>query len=249
MALWIDDQMPSAASTIAAGNAAIGAWTRMSAWCAAQLADGLVPTAVARTMASRRELAALVVAGLLAEQDDAYLIVDYLVLNPSRELVLSERERRSASGRTAAHARWGRCDSHAPCIATASDPASPPHRKPDAPIPSHPIPSPERESAAPAASPPRPSRRRPETPAPASTAAGEEVDAWCASWGIPSPTADAEAAKMIDHARSQDRRCRDWGAAWANWQRRAAEFGRRPTRGPGGQPVDPDAPWLRPEGT
>lgn len=68
------------------------------------------------------------------------------------------------------------------------------------------------------------SRRKPETPVPASDASPSEVEAWCRRWGIPSPTANLEAEAMLDHARTHDRRCRDWGAAWKTWMRRAPQF-------------------------
>ncbi len=250
MALWVDDGMPYAASTIAAGNAAIGAWTRLSAWSAQQLADGVVPAAVARTMASLRELAALVAAGLLTEQGDAYVIANYLQLNPSREQVLVERERRRTHAQTAARARWD-ARGDAPGMPGASGEHGPEQRKLHAPFPSLPSPdAPEVHRESVAAAPPTPepakaSRRRPETSAPSSSATADEVDAWCARWGIPAASSDPEALALVEHAREKDRRCRDWAAAWRTWQRRAEQYKRaRVSRLPGQQPVDENAPWM-----
>jgi DNA-binding transcriptional ArsR family regulator len=67
-------------------------------------------------------------------------------------------------------------------------------------------------------------RRKPETPAPPSDATAEEIEAWCKHWTIRLPWKHDQAARFIDHARANDRRCRDWGAAWRNWQRNAPQF-------------------------
>lgn len=107
MALWVDDQLSFAATTVAAGNAAMGAWVRLSAWSSAQLADGVVPHAIAGAMASSRELAQLIAVGLLAEDADSYRILGYLDLNPTRDQVTAERATRRASAQAAARARWG----------------------------------------------------------------------------------------------------------------------------------------------
>lgn len=60
----IDDTFPFHERVIRAGNAAVGLWSRAGAWSAAQLTDGFIPTDVARTMGSAREIARLVDVGL-----------------------------------------------------------------------------------------------------------------------------------------------------------------------------------------
>jgi hypothetical protein len=62
------------------------------------------------------------------------------------------------------------------------------------------------------------SRRKPQTPLP------EDF--------IPANLSDSnglEFEKFKDHARTHDRRCVDWAAAWRNWERKAAEFNQRGT--------------------
>jgi hypothetical protein len=67
------------------------------------------------------------------------------------------------------------------------------------------------------------SRRKPQTPLP------EDF--------IPANLSDSnggEFEKFKDHARTHDRRCADWAAAWRNWERRAAEFNQQRGNGNGG---------------
>jgi hypothetical protein len=105
--LRIDDQMHAHRKVIAAGNGPVGAWLRLATWSAAQLSDGHVPVAVARTMGTKRELAKLVEVTLLDETPDGYAVHDYLSYNPSREHVLREREK----GRQRASASYERRNS------------------------------------------------------------------------------------------------------------------------------------------
>ncbi len=245
MALWVDDQMAFAASTVAAGNAAIGAWVRMSAWSSAQLADGLVPKAVARGMASPRELAQLVAAGLIVEAGDAYRIVDYLALNPTREQVQAERATRRANAQAAARARWGgreqdaseHASTHADGMRAPMRDACDPHGSTQSPlpIPSHPIPDAPSVISPTEPGQPARSRRKPSTPAPASDATPEDVARWCDRWAIPQN--DPAFARFLDHARANDRRQADWSAAWRTWKAREPEFahanGRHPVQPPG----------------
>jgi len=82
--------------------------------------------------------------------------------------------------------------------------------------------------AAPARSPkPKSDRAKPATGVPAAT----DLHAWLASWSIPAPEVNREAAKFIDYARANGRTYRDWSAAWRNWERNAAEFAARDGRG------------------
>lgn len=100
--LKIDDQVAFHAKTIAAGNAAFGAWVRLAAWSCAQLTDGHVPASAARTMASASELCRLVDAGLLDRSDDGFEVHNFLDWNPSADEVRAKREldrERKAKGR------------------------------------------------------------------------------------------------------------------------------------------------------
>jgi hypothetical protein len=52
----LPDTFPFAGTTVAAGNAAIGALVRMMAWSAGDGTDGFVPTAMAKMIAKRGEI-------------------------------------------------------------------------------------------------------------------------------------------------------------------------------------------------
>lgn len=92
-------------------------------------------------------------------------------------------------------------------------------------------------------------RRKPESSAPASDAPAADVEAWLTMWSIPNSD---EAMRFVNHARSIDRRCRDWTAAWKNWEAKAREFAAaRPgasMRLPNGQPrpADGNSAWSMP---
>jgi hypothetical protein len=68
----IDDVFPFHERIIRAGNAAVGVWSRAGAWSAAQLTDGFVPTEIARTIGSAKEIRRLVDVGLWIEEDGGY---------------------------------------------------------------------------------------------------------------------------------------------------------------------------------
>jgi hypothetical protein len=93
----LDDQFHSQPKVIAAGNAAIGLYCRLGTYCADKLTDGFIPTSVAKSMGTRRELSALTTCPipdtrpLLLAVPGGYLLRDYLEFNPSREMVLAER--------------------------------------------------------------------------------------------------------------------------------------------------------------
>lgn len=100
---WVklDDKVASHAKTIAAGNAAFGAWIRMIAWSCSHLTDGVVSTAVSRTMASPAELKRLVEVGLLDRSEAGYAIHDFLDWNPSAAEVMAKLEELSEKRREA----------------------------------------------------------------------------------------------------------------------------------------------------
>lgn len=88
------------------------------------------------------------------------------------------------------------------------------------PGPSRPVPTPpdqgqERE-------PPAPKKRRPEAPLPDDWAPTEAHQALAVDQGV---DLDHEAAKFADHAAANDRRQRDWDAAFRTWLRRARDYG------------------------
>lgn len=88
----VDDQSAFNPKVMRAGNAAFGAWVRLGAYCNAQLTDGFIPEDTATLIASRKELEAVITAGMLRAVDGGYEIHDYLKYQPSKASVLEKRE-------------------------------------------------------------------------------------------------------------------------------------------------------------
>ncbi|MEU6661217.1 mucin-2 [Streptomyces sp. NPDC046821] len=100
----VDDTAHTHPKLRGAGTAAIGLWTLGGSYAAQYLTDGMVHAHFVKTTATAPQLARLVKAGLWhpaghgcarCPQPDSgdYVIHDYLVYNPSREKVTTERER------------------------------------------------------------------------------------------------------------------------------------------------------------
>lgn len=96
----LDDGFYMHPKIVAVGNAGAGLYCRALAYCAAHLTDGEVPAGVAAMLAGGEVdlLDRLVAVGLWRRVDDAYLIPDYLDLNPSRADVEERRERQRQGG-------------------------------------------------------------------------------------------------------------------------------------------------------
>jgi hypothetical protein len=77
----------------------------------------------------------------------------------------------------------------------------------------------------------RKSRRRPEVSIPEDFAVTPEMRAWAKDKGY-IVDLDRETFRFINHALQNDRRCRDWIAAWRNWIDRAQERYDRENRAP-----------------
>ena len=88
----IDDTLAFHAKVMAAGNAAVGLWTRAGAWSMQQLSDGFIPTHVARQLGTRAEARRLVEAGLWIEKDDGYVFHEWAERQPSRAKVMTDRD-------------------------------------------------------------------------------------------------------------------------------------------------------------
>jgi 5-methylcytosine-specific restriction endonuclease McrA len=97
----VDDSFHSHPKTLQAGNVAIGLWIRCGSYCAQHLTDGFVPADVALMYGSTSAAKKLLAADLWVPENGGWTMHDYLVYNPSRAQVLSERE--SNSRRAALH--------------------------------------------------------------------------------------------------------------------------------------------------
>lgn len=85
------------------GSGSVAAWIRLLSWCSRNLTDGLIPAElieevvdIDRARERTRALDGLVYGELLVIDGSGNgRLVDYLQRNPSREMVLNERERRA----------------------------------------------------------------------------------------------------------------------------------------------------------
>lgn len=163
----IDDQSPFHPKVMSAGNAAWGAFVRLAAYSAAHRLDGFVPMALAIALASTSELERLSSVGLLDPPSgrhkglEGVSIHDFLVWNPSAKELEAFSKNKKAAGLEGARKRWQ----------SASTTHGTTHSKPNGKtmararaIPSRPVPSIERESAAPPPAPPAPSPRSTSSP-------------------------------------------------------------------------------------
>jgi hypothetical protein len=106
----IDDGFHCHPKVLTAGNAATGLYVRLGSWCSQQLTDGQIPAEVATVYGRPAEIRSLVDSGLLEQTESGYRIRDYLDYNPSRQDVLTEREKKVRAGRSGGswgnHLRW-----------------------------------------------------------------------------------------------------------------------------------------------
>lgn len=99
--LKIDDAFGGHPKVLLAGNEAVGLWVRCASWSSAHMTDGFVPEAVVLMYGSKRLAQKLVAARLFeprsmdADGSPGYLVHDFLLYNPSRNEVESERARRN----------------------------------------------------------------------------------------------------------------------------------------------------------
>lgn len=110
---WVryDDSIAFHHKVIEAGNEAVGAWVRMTAWSSAQLTDGRVPQRIALLIAGTEDvLADLLRVALLDADGDDYRIHDYHDHNP-RAADVKEKRRQEAERKAAGRGQQGRADS------------------------------------------------------------------------------------------------------------------------------------------
>ena len=89
----LDDRFGNHPKVVKAGNSAVGLWVRCGTYSAEHLTDGHIPADVARMYGTRKEIQALLTAGLWATNGDGgYVMPDYLDFNPSKEETMAKRE-------------------------------------------------------------------------------------------------------------------------------------------------------------
>jgi hypothetical protein len=104
----LDDKAHSHPKLVAAGNAAVGLWTRLRSWALDQLTDGYVPECVARMFddANGEQTQRLVQVGLLESAPDGYALHDFTRYNPSARKTAKTRKARQSAGVRGAESRW-----------------------------------------------------------------------------------------------------------------------------------------------
>lgn len=156
--------------------AAVGAWTLLGAWCAANGTEGHVSTALVEEFGiPSRPISDLIGAGLLEHADGGYVLHDYLDYNPTAEQVAADRiaarERQRRARERARESRTAREDRHAVTNGVSHGPVTPgvtvPPTRPD------PTYTDAYASAAPAA---LPAQREPDEPVTAQTLLTEYVN-------------------------------------------------------------------------
>ena len=95
----LDDDFFAHPKVLEAGNAAIGLFARLGSWCSKHNHQGHVPTIVATSSGTRREIDALIRAGMLEPTDGGYLIHDFNDYNPTAEQVAEVKAKRAEAGR------------------------------------------------------------------------------------------------------------------------------------------------------
>lgn len=102
----VDDTFAFHAKAVAAGNGAIGLWTRAGAWSSQQLTDGFIPAEIARMLGSKKEAERLCDIGLWFACDGGYRFWQWAERNPVQSDVRAAREAEGHAGTLGNHRRW-----------------------------------------------------------------------------------------------------------------------------------------------
>lgn len=89
---YVEDTFAFHPKTVAAGNSAVGLWTRAGAWAMQTLTDGAVPAAMANTLGSKKEISALVDTGLWIPEGKNFAFHQWAARQKSRVEVEESRE-------------------------------------------------------------------------------------------------------------------------------------------------------------
>jgi general stress protein YciG len=148
----VDDTMTFNPKIMEAGNAAVGAWIRLSAYSSAHGLDGFVPDSVAKMIGNQRDLDAAVRAQLLHQAAGGYQIHDFLEYNPSADEVAANRLKRQEAGRAGGKQSGNVRRSKNEANASPEVEAEPKHGglSPTNPVPSRPDPDLKKQDPSPA---------------------------------------------------------------------------------------------------
>lgn len=174
-------------------------------------------------------------------RETGYQIHDYLDWNPSKDDILSKREKRAEAGRkggiqgqaTLQEKRYRDKQTSKQLLDPLLDGllrTCPSHVDDMDQVKANPIPipicSPTENNLVSGGPPPKPKRERkhryPESTVPYSDASDGDIKAWCLKWGI--PFEHAEFAHFLGHHRRKESHYRDWLASWDTWLKTGEKF-------------------------
>lgn len=107
----VDDTFAHHEKVVAAGNAAIGLWTRAGAWSMQQLTDGFIPEHVAKQLGKPREVRRLVEVGLWFGAEGGYEFYQWFPRQPSKDQLNAARQKAAERQRRGREAQKSRRDS------------------------------------------------------------------------------------------------------------------------------------------
>lgn len=249
----IDVNIITHEKVLIAGAEALGLWTWGMCYAQVHGTDGRLPrVAVMSALGEQRRVLSrlavrLVTAGLWIENEDG----SFQVHNYGRKNQTSDEIRRRKEATAERTRRWrGRSrDAIGDAVVTLSECVS---DRASLQPPLQDNTTTTRSEIGTASPPTEPgavpkSRRKPETPCPESGASAGEIRDWVERWAI--PDGHGEFQHFLDHHRKNDKRWRDWSAAWRTWLKNAPKFGPRGSFTRGAeitkQPTDNEAPWMK----
>lgn len=205
----VDDRLWSHPKWLATPPAARGLWTSAGSWSAHQEQDGFVPYAILRVLGhSKGHALALVRSGLWREVDGGFAFHGWAEFQPTSAELQAKRAIRAAAGRRGGLAS-GRSRREANASPGLEANANPVPSRPDPVTPNGVTVSPRRS----------PESRLPEAWEPTDTHRNKAAELRL--------DIDREAEKFRDHAAANDRRARNWDAAFRTWLTKAAEYAAR----------------------
>lgn len=206
----VDDALAFHPKVIAAGNAAMGLWVRCGSYCAQFETDGWLNLGTISALGGhKRDIDRLVAVHLWVREGDGVRFRDWADYQPTK--AQKDAERSATADRVRAFRDRER-NGVTPAVSNATG----------TPVPSRPVPSrpdpvtPNGVTVSPRRS---PESRLPEAWEPTDTHRNKAAELRL--------DIDREAEKFRDHAAANDRRARNWDAAFRTWLTKAAEYAAR----------------------
>lgn len=219
----VDDGLPFNPKVLQAGNAAMGLWVRAGAWSMQQLTDGRVPDTILQSLGTRNQAEALARAGLWDRADNAWQFRGWndegrqktKATVEEERAAAAERQRKSREARGMSHrdSRVSHGDSHA----DVTGGVTPTQTRPDQ---TRPTTSNEVVGSAPSPT-SKSTRRKPEQPLPDGWGPANSAYEYCELHNL---DIRHEESQFRNHVAANDRRQRDWDAAFRTWLGNAKKY-------------------------